>query len=332
MKRILGIGNALVDVITFLKDDSLLKELSLPKGSMQLVDALVSEKIGLLTSKLNRHLASGGSAANTIHGLAKLGVETGFIGAVGTDKMGDFFQEDMKKAGIATFMLKSRQPTGLAISLVSHDGERTFATYLGAATDIISKELNSSVFLKYDHLHLEGYLVQDHNLITTAVRLAKSHNMTVSLDLASYNVVEANLEFLHDLVSRYIDIVFANEQEARSFTSLEDPVDALRQIASICRTSIVKTGGKGSWIMHDGALYRAGIIDVRCIDTTGAGDLYATGFIYGIIKGFKPDLCGETGALLAGKVIEEPGAKISPAGWDYIYEILDKEFLEGPEG
>ncbi|MBN1159417.1 MAG: adenosine kinase [Bacteroidales bacterium] len=325
MKKILGIGNALVDIITFLKDDLLLKELSLPKGSMQLVDIRASEKIRLLTSELERHMASGGSAANTIYGLAQLEVETGFIGAVGMDEMGDFFQKDMKTAGISTFMLKSRQPTGLAISLVSNDGERTFATYLGAATDIISEELDPSVFRTYDHLHLEGYLLQDHNLISTAIRIAKENYMTISIDLASYNVVEANLEFLHDLIRQSIDIVFANEQEAHSFTSEKDPAEALRQIASMCRTAVVKTGEKGSLIMQEGILQRTGIVNARCLDTTGAGDLYASGFLYGLVKGYSPDCCGRIGALLAAKVIEEPGAKIGPAGWNDIREMLNKE-------
>lgn len=325
MKKILGIGNALVDIITFLNDDHLLEELSLPKGSMQLVDALVSKKIGLLTADLERHLASGGSAANTIHGLAKLGVNTGFIGAVGTDEMGDFFHQDMKNCGISTHLHTSKLPTGLAISLVSVDGERTFATYLGAATDILSEELKSSVFESYEHLHLEGYLVQNHSLFTAAAKLAKKSQMTVSLDLASFNVVEANLDFLRNSIDQYIDIVFANEKEAYAFTSTKDPVEALIQIASICNTAIVKIGDEGSWIMRNGKRYHAGIINARCLDTTGAGDLYAAGFLYGIVNGFEPDLCGETGALLAGKVIEEPGAKISQEGWDFIHKSLIKK-------
>ncbi len=325
MKKILGIGNALVDIITFLNDDHLLKELSLPKGSMQLVDALVSKKIGSLTSGLKRHLASGGSAANTIHGLAKLGVKTGFVGAIGTDEMGDFFQQDMKNCGISTYMHTSQLPTGLAISLVSSDGERTFATYLGAATAILSEELKLSVLKPYDHLHLEGYLVQNHSLFTNAVKLAKKNQMTVSLDLASFNVVEANLDFLHDKINQYIDIVFANEQEAYAFASTKDLDEALIQIASICNTAVVKIGDKGSLIMRNGKRYHAGIINVRCLDTTGAGDLYAAGFLFGIVNGFEPDLCGETGALLAGKVIEEPGAKISQEGWDFIHKSLIKK-------
>lgn len=325
MKKVLGIGNALVDIISFIEDDSLLDFLSLPKGSMQLVDASTSRKIQQHISGYKSHFASGGSAANTIHGLAKLGVSTGFIGTVGRDDMGGFFQEDMKRSGINTYLLTATQPTGMAISLVSNDGERTFATYLGAAVDILTEGIRSSVFEVYDYLHIEGYLVQNHNLIGYVLPLAKKHNMTVSLDLASYNVVEANLKYLHYIVENYVDIVFANESEAYAFTSIKDPEGALRRIASKCQTAIVKTGEKGSLVMQDNIVYKVGAIDACCLDTTGAGDLYAAGFLYGLVKGFPPDLCGRIGSLLAGKVIEEPGAKIGPEGWEVIFKTI-REF------
>jgi len=315
MKRILGIGNALVDIITFLNDDELLQDLALPKGSMQLVDAETSARINVRTDGLKKHFASGGSAANTIHGIAKLGIPAGFIGSVGPDNMGGFFKEDMQKAGIHTHMISATQPTGQAISLVSRDGERTFATYLGAAIEISSKGLDSAFFNGYDHLHLEGYLVQDHDLIRAAVQLAKKNRMTVSIDLASYNVVESNLAFLHALLKDHIDIVFANEIEAHAFTSGKDPEKALEDLAVLCSTAVVKTGEKGSLVMQDGTLYRVSAIDARCLDTTGAGDLYASGFLYGMVKGLNPAACGRTGSLLAGRVIEEPGAKISEEGW-----------------
>jgi len=324
VKKILGIGNALVDIITFLRDDGLLHNLALPKGSMQLVDADTSFRINAQTKDLERHFASGGSAANTIHGLAKLGVPAGFIGTVGSDDMGKFFQEDMLNSGIITQLIIGNQQTGQAISLVSRNGERTFATHLGAAVEINSKGLNRTVFNEFDHLHLEGYLVQDHDLVNTAVELAKTNHMTISIDLASYNVVESHLEFLHLIVERYMDIVFANEIEAQAFTSRKDPEKAIEDIASMCRTAIVKTGEKGSLVMQDNILYHVKAIDAHCLDTTGAGDLYASGFLYGVMKGLGPVACGNAGSLLAGRVIEEPGAKISEEGWDFIFRELEK--------
>lgn len=318
MKKILGIGNALVDVILFMEDDKLLNTFSLPRGSMQLVDAGKALRVEETAGMLKKHLASGGSAANTIHGLANLGVETAFIGTVGNDPMGTFFEKDLRDSGINPILAHSQTNTGRAISLVLPGGERTFATYLGAALEMDAGQLDPDQFSPYAHLHLEGYLVPNRQLTESAFAIARQLGMTVSLDLASYNVVEENIGFLKQVIGRYNPVVFANEEEARAFTGQEDPRKALEVIASVCDTAIVKTGAKGSLVCHRGKNYMAEAIPVNCIDTTGAGDLYAAGYLYGYINDFDPEKCGRLGSLLAGKVIEEPGAKISPASWNDI--------------
>jgi len=323
MRRVLGIGNSLVDIIVFLKNDKLLSELSLPKGSMQLVDAGMSARIEKITSSNERYLTSGGSAANTIHGLARLGVHSGFIGTVGKDEMGKFFRDDMKKSGINTHMLSGTLPTGLAISLVSTDGERTFATFLGSAVEIRTEGVNMEIYREYDHLHVEGYLVQDHILFSHAVSLAKEAGLTVSLDLASYNVVQDNLDFLTNVIRDYVDIIFANENEAYALTNAADPDEALDLMAVLCKTAIVKTGPGGSVIKENGKLYRIYAEPANCIDTTGAGDLYASGYLFGLMQNWEPDKCGEAGSILAAKVIEVPGAKIKDEGWEYIYDRMN---------
>src|SRR5665647_12588 len=142
MMQILGIGNALVDVMTLIDNDNILEKFSLPKGSMQLVDGEISALIKSGTTNFKRSLASGGSAANTIHGLSMLGVNTGFIGSVGKDDTGDFFEDDMKKAGAKTFLTRRNSPTGTAVALISPDSERTFATYLGAAVELNPGDLD----------------------------------------------------------------------------------------------------------------------------------------------------------------------------------------------
>jgi sugar/nucleoside kinase (ribokinase family) len=230
MKKVLGIGNALADMIVFMESDEMLHELNIPKGSMQLVDKELSLKIKTITSTSERHFESGGSAANTIHGLARLGVETGFIGTVGNDETGDFFISDMEKSGINSHILRGKLPTGLAISLVSPDSERTFATYLGSASEIKNEGIDKVIFSRYNHLHLEGYLAQDQNMFANAVMLAKECGLSVSLDLASYNVVEANIDFLVDIITKGIDLVFANENEAHALTGKADPEEALFSI------------------------------------------------------------------------------------------------------
>lgn len=315
MNKVLGIGNALVDIIIKLNSDQKLNDFSLPKGSMQLVDATTAANIEKACSDLSKSMASGGSSANTIHGLARLGIPTGFIGSVGPDEFGKFFREDMALAGIEPYLSFSLTETGRAISLVSTDSERTFATFLGAAVEISTGSLELAPFEAYDILHVEGYLAPLQGLFEAAMKKAKQMNLQVSLDLASYNVVESNLDFLHKMTASYVDVVFANEEEARAYTGLEDPMEALHELSRSVHVAVVKTGSKGSMVQRGHEVFTLGITPAIAVDTTGAGDLYASGFLYGMIKGFPLDRCGRTGALLAANVIEEPGAKISENRW-----------------
>ena len=322
MTKILGIGNALVDIMTKLEDDSILEKFNLPKGSMQLVDEATIEIITKGTTHLEKSQSSGGSAANTIHGLAKLGVETAFIGKVGKDDFGNFFRNDLIKSNITPELILSNNESGCAIALISPDSERTFGTFLGAAVELNSKDLEKFDFNKYDYFHIEGYLVQNHKLIEKALHLAKENGLIISLDLASYNVVEDNLEFLHKIVKQYVDIVFANEEEAKSFTGKE-PEEALNQLSEFCDIAVVKIGEKGSIIKKGNKLYKAGVIDVTPIDTTGAGDIYASGFLYGMLNNLPLDKCGEIGAILSGRVIENTGAKLFDNQWDEIKVMIE---------
>lgn len=327
MKRILGMGNALVDIMIPIENDGILEMLELPKGSMQLVDWERSSAIQQALKDYKKSLSAGGSAANTIHGLGKLGVPSGYIGVVGEDELGGFFVKDMINAGVDPHMIHSRKPTGCAVALVSPDSERTFATFLGAAIELSAEHLNLTpdasavkdgiggrLFGRYDIFHIEGYLVQNHELIETAVKLAKEAGLMVSIDLASYNVVEANKEFLHEIIEKYVDIVFANEEEAKAFTG-KDPNEALHEIGGKCDIAIVKTGKEGSLVKRGKDLHNIGIIAVTPIDTTGAGDLYASGFLYGLANEKPLQECGRIGALLAGNVIEFMGSKMPEDRW-----------------
>lgn len=314
MAKILGLGNALVDVMIMLPGDELLIETQIPKGSMQHVERNVIDHLLEKTNTLHQEITSGGSAANTIHGLARLGHTTSFIGKIGSDHLGGIFHSDMIKSGISPQLLISETDTGTAVAFISPDSERSFAVYLGAALELSAADLNPGQFRGYDVLHIEGYLVQNHQLIETAVQLAKAAGMKVSLDLASYNVVEGHLDFLKSMVNKYVDIVFANEEEALAFTGLE-PEKAVSVLAKHCETAIVKTGAKGSLIMVNNKLCHTGILPTRVIDTTGAGDLYAAGFLHGMLSGMLVDNCGKAGALLAGNVIKHIGAKIPANEW-----------------
>ena len=333
MKKILGMGSALVDVLIPLKDDQPLAALGLPKGSMQLVDQDRRDAVLTFFSEYAKSLAAGGSAANTVHGIGKLGGEAGFIGKTGMDELGASFEEDMRSAGVHLHLFRSTTPTGCAISLISPDSERTFATYLGAASELELDEgrgtrdegraLADDIFKGYDIFHLEGYMVFNRHLTESSVRMAKEAGMMVSLDLASYNVVEANLDFLDRIIRQYVDIVFANEEEAKAFTG-KSPEESLDLIAAMADYAIVKTGAKGSLVRHGNETCSIGAIPVNPVDTTGAGDLYASGFLYGLAHGYSLRRCGEIGALLAGKVIEVIGPKMKDSGWFEIQKSLQR--------
>ncbi|RLD39788.1 MAG: adenosine kinase [Bacteroidetes bacterium] len=321
MTKIIGLGNALVDIIVFIDEDELLEKLDLPKGSMQLVDIEKSSMIRKACEHLPSSFASGGSAANTIYGLAKLGVETSFIGKIGKDDYGRIFKEDLEKSNIKPVLLTSDTHSGRAVALISPDRERTFATHLGAAIELDADDLHADHFSGHDIFHIEGYIVQNNELLEKAVKLAKENGMDISLDLASYNVVEDNLEFLRYIVKEYVDIVFANEEESKSFTGKE-PIEALNELAEFCRIAVVKIGKEGSLVKSGEDVFHIDAIDVELVDTNGAGDIYAAGFLYGLSRGWSLDKCGKTGAILAGKIIEISGARLDETGWEKAMKLI----------
>ncbi len=323
MAKILGMGNALVDIMVRIENDQVIHDFELLKGGMKLVDEKFIQRLMDAIKHLPVEHAPGGSAANTMNGVSNLGMETGFIGKVANDPFGRIMEDDMKKNGINPLLLKGKAPTGLAVALVSHDSERTFAVNLGCAIELSPGDLSSNMFAGYDFFHIEGYLVQNHELLSRAVLLAKENNVKVSLDLASFDVVQDNLGFLKDIITNYVDIVFANEEEAMAFTGLE-PKLALHEISKTSDVSIVKIGKKGSLIKHKDKVHTIGVIEAKSIDTTGAGDLYAAGFLFGLAKNLPMEKCGRIGTLLAGKVIEVLGAKMTDNTWATIKKEVDR--------
>jgi sugar/nucleoside kinase (ribokinase family) len=323
MKKILGMGNALTDILLQISDDVVLEKLNLPKGSMQLINLNKSEEIRDCLDFSDALMATGGSASNTVNGVARLGGSAGFIGKIGKDEVGVFFLNDSLQNGVTPHLQYSSNASGTCTVLVSKDGERTLCTFLGAACELGPDDLKPEMFHGYDIFHIEGYLVQNHDLIRTAVQMAKKQGMLVSVDLASYNVVEANLDFLKEIIGKYVDVVFANEDEARAFSGME-PEDALNHIAGHCEIAVVKIGKDGSFVKsgekrHDIEPYKA-----ICIDTTGAGDLYAAGFLYGISCGFDLSLCGKIGSLVSSRVVEVLGAKMPSSTWDNINSEISR--------
>ncbi len=321
--KILGLGNALVDVLIQLDNDRIIKELGFPKGSMQLISVNEIPVIVKLTENLPTVMVSGGSAANTIHGLSRLGSTCGYIGKVGIDKFGQFYKQDFNKAGVNTFLYKSKTDTGRAYTLITPDSERTFATYLGAAIEMVASEISGEIILNYDIIHIEGYLVQNKELLEKAMKLAKKKHILVSLDLASFNVVEAHHNFLSRIIPEYVDILFANKDEAKAYIK-KDPENALADLAEQVKIAVVKIGSEGSWIQSGNEKVKIDVIPMKALDTTGAGDQYAAGFLYGYTNKFGLKQCGKLGSILASKVIDNYGARIVDTLWNDILIERDK--------
>ena len=316
MKSILGIGNALTDILAVLPDDTLLKTFHLPLGSMQHVDRETGDMIWNQLKTLDIHYVAGGSAANTIACTAVFGMPSGFIGKIGDDELGLLFKSDQEQYGVQTRLLTSEHASGRSMVFVSGgNAERTFAVYLGAALDLVPDDLQPEWFDGYDYFHIEGYLVQTQALIRRAVEMAREAGCIISLDMASYNVVESNEAFLHDIVDKYVDIVFANETESKAFTKLADPRDALLEISRHCRIAVVKVGKDGSWVRSGDEEHFIAPWPANPLDATGAGDTYAAGFLYAHALGMPLKVCGEVGSIIAAKVVEVIGTKIDIPRW-----------------
>ena len=309
MDKIIGYGNALVDVLAKIDDDSILDTLNLPKGGMTLVDGERFNAVSELLHRLPTRMVTGGSAGNTILSLAKLGVETGILGKVGCDDFGSVLRSKFEEHHVAVHFKESAVlPTGVCSAFVSPDGERTMATFLGAGNDMRAEEIEPDVFSGYKSLYVEGYMVQNHDLVVRVMQLAKSAGMHICLDLASFTVVMQEREFFLRLIREYADIVFANEEEAHALTGL-DAEKAIDIIATHCSIAVVKMGSRGSMIRKGDTFVRVPAQTVeQVIDTTGAGDNYAAGFLYGLFVGCSLERCANLGTTLAAQVIQVMGA------------------------
>lgn len=322
MKRILGIGSTLVDILVQVPNEQTLQELNLPKGSMTYVDINKSVEINeMMTKQYGSQRAAGDSAANTMSGLAKLGAQAGFLTKMGNDETGDFFTHEMTRTGVEMLALKSNTPTGRVIAMVTPDGERTFATCLGASIELSPDDIKPELFDGWDIFYIEGYLVANPDMLRKAIRTAKEKGLKIAIDLASYNVVEESRDFLLELVNDYVDIVFANEQESYALTGLQ-PEAALHYLAERCEIAVVKVGAKGAFVQRGNETVTIPPMQADVVDTTGAGDMWAAGFLAGLVKGEPLQKCGLMGAIVAKNIIEVVGAKMDDNRWANIHKAI----------
>lgn len=315
MAKIIGVGNALVDVIVNLQNEEILNQFSLVKGGMEMIDSERKRKIHQAIEDMQKASVTGGSTSNTIHGLARLGIEAGYMGKVCNDEPGRFFQAEMERYKVTPHLMYSDIDTGIATTFMTPDAERTFATYLGAAATMTAAEINPEIFKDYDYLYIEGYLIFNHDLVRKLCEIADQYHLKVAMDFGSYNIVEGHLDFLKDILRRYVDIIFANEEEALAFTGKEG-AEALPILAQFCPIAIVKLGKHGSIVNVNGEVVEIPPYEAQRIDTNGAGDIYASGFMYGLMKGYNIQRCGYIATRLSAAIIETVGAKLTDEQWE----------------
>lgn len=319
MKKIIGIGNALVDVLVRLDAENTLLGLGLPKGGMQLIDQQRYDEISQTLSSACFEMATGGSAGNTILALASMGARVGFVGRIGRDELGGFYAQRCKSVGVETHLQCGEQPTGVATTFVTPDGERTFATFLGAAALMDECAINKEWLSGYDILYVEGYLVQNHSFILSVMQCAKKLGMKICIDLASYNVVANDLDFFRMLVRDYVDIVFANQEEAVAFTQENNADKALEIMASYCEVVVLKQGAQGAKAKRGAEIVSVSAIPVdKVVDTTAAGDFFAGGFLYAYAQGYSMKHSLQVGALLGASVIQVMGTNLVETTWNEI--------------
>lgn len=321
MTHILGIGNALVDSLVQVNNDLILKELSLPKGSMQLID---TERYLELQNRMEAYApkrTTGGSACNTILAIAHMGGQPGLIGKIGHDEPGRFFAKAFRDQGVKTQMLYDKElPTGVASTFITPDGQRTFGTYLGAAANMQPHDFQPRYLRGYDFLYIEGYLVQNHDLIRRAVHLAHRSGMKVCVDMASYNIVQDDRDFFNELL-HHTDIVFANELEAEAFTDCQMAEFNVRALGKICEIAVVKVGKKGVLVRHGEEQVFCPAREVpQVVDTTAAGDYFSAGFLHALSEGRSLRTAARLGSLLAGHIIEVVGTALPERTWQKIRE------------
>jgi len=308
---VIGIGNPLVDLLLKVNDNTLM-ELNLKKGTSHF---LSEEELKKVEEKIKEHdikIAPGDSTANTLVGIAGLGGKVCFCGKVGEDKHGAYYEETLTKAGVAHRLAKIPGITGKCISFITPDTERTFAVHLGACTQLLKEDLFEEDIKNSKYLHLTGYQLEDPTLRETAIHamdIAKSNGVKISMDLADPSLVRRCHTDLLNFVKTYADIVFVNEDEAKALTELE-PSDAVHEIAKMVDIAIVKIGKEGSFIKQGEMLYKIEGFKANAVDTTGAGDMYAAGFLFGLTKGYELDKCGKIGSYAASKIVEIIGARM----------------------
>lgn len=317
---ILAIGSPLLDIIIYI-DDAHLEKLNFRKGSMNLISDAESRSILAELGDRNKEFMPGGSAANTLSGVNTLGNVSAFLGVIGDDEHGRLYRDKTEQEGVVSHLVAhDTHSTGHSLILITPDGERTMLTHLGAALAFDRLHIDRQQIANAKILHIEAYQLENPDILPVlreAIAIAKAGGAKISLDLSDAGLISRNKELFKEVVREHIDIIFANEAEALEFTGKPEE-EALNDFAEHCSVAVVKLGGKGSLIKHDGQVHRFEPYKVEMINTNGAGDMYAAGILHGIINGLDIKTAGEIASHVSALVVASPGARLDQKHLDEI--------------
>ena len=319
--RITGIGSALVDILIN-ESDQFLTNLGKKKGGMTLVEDKDIEVI-LSESDQTPVVVPGGAACNTIVGVGNLGGDARFIGRRGNDVYGRTFEEQVVKCNVEPVVSISESLTGKVLSVITPDAQRSMFTFLGASTELDPKAITSDMFKETAISMIEGYLLFNKNLMMAALKAAREAGSLIALDLASFEVVNASRDILEDIIKNFVDILIANEDEAKAYTGYDDEQKAIKTMSQHVTYAVLKLGKRGSYVSYNNNITRIKAQSGNApIDTTGAGDLWAAGFLFGIAHGFSIEKSGRIASACGYEVCQVIGAQLPEDAWSRIKKLI----------
>ncbi len=316
---IVGVGAALMDLLLE-EDEGFLSRMGSEKGGMTLVEqSTILNALAATPAPVS--IVAGGSACNSMVGIGLLGGRSRMVGKLGRDELGDKFLHGLEKAGVETHITRSDTGTGRVLSVVTPDAQRTMFTYLGASAELSPEDLHAAQFADADMVLLEGYLLFNRPVVEKILELTAGTPAKLVLDLGSFQVVEACRELLEHLISEHVDILLANEDEARAFTGMGED-GSLELFAAKVGLAVVKLGKDGVLLAQGSERLKVPARVVEAIDTTGAGDLWAAGFLHGLAQGYGLEHSARLGCVLGSEVVQIMGALIPEQGWDRIHRFM----------
>ncbi len=320
---VLGVGTAMTDLIIHVNDEFLIKHGGQKGGSRVVPNHKIDEIIKDATTA--PVIKPGGSCPNTLKGLAKLGLKTAYHLRDGTDEFGVNYVKSLKENNVSVIKVDDDLlPSGRLVCLVTPDKNRSFCSSPGAGAAFCCADLQPQCFKKARLVHLDGYSLRNRSLVEEAMKLAKDNGAMVSFDPGCFQLCQEHKDEILHLMREYVDVMFLNEDEVKALfnTSAEDASIAMKEIVPI---SVVLMGNKGCLVATKEKTFKAPVRNVEVIDTTGAGDLFASGFLYGLLQGYSLEKCAYIGNYLGSSVIQHVGAEIPGECWTEILTHLSKE-------